>query len=138
MDAVLRTVEVKSRLSKSGLEDAVQAAFRLHPNNSEGLKMATYGKLPDGQSHYPFASLFAFESDWNVSYENLPDSFKRPESDLYVICVANRAFAADQHGPRASTTKEVAVRHFMTMLLDSIEIDAATRKPFSVAEWLMR
>lgn len=138
MDAVLRTVEVKSRLSRNNVEEAVQAASRLHPNNPEGLKMVTYGKLPGGRSNYPFASLFAFASDWNVSYEDLPDSFKKPESNLVAICVADRVFAAERMAERASPTKEVAVRHFMTILLDKIEIDAATRKPFSVVEWLMR
>jgi hypothetical protein len=138
MDSVLRTVEVKSRLRKSDIEEAIQAAYWLHPNNPDGLRIASYGKLPGGQTRYPLASLFAFESDWNVSYENLPDSFKNPESNLGAICIADVAFAADRVGERSSPTKEMAVRHFMIMLLDSIENDAATRKPFSVVEWLMR
>jgi hypothetical protein len=139
IDAVLRAIEVKSCLSKSDIQDTIQAAFLLSPRNPKGLRMATEGTLKDGQSNYPFSAIFAYDSDWKISDESLPAAYKGDDSNLRAICVAKKSFVAlPKRGLGILPTSAEAVRGFMACVLGALESDAESRKEFSVIEWLFR
>lgn len=130
MDAVLRVIEVKSTLDNEGLKQLGRLSKSLDPSNPDGLKMATKGKLEDGKSYYPFASLFAYNSTLSDIAKSKNDV---PELDgkTCPICVITKGMDGV---PNAG--KERNLRVFLTILLAAIEESASSRKEFSITEWM--
>lgn len=130
IDAVLRFVEVKSTLNEEGIKQFRRAVDAFDPKNANGLKMATKGYLGDGNSFYPFGVLFAYST--TLGREKIAE-FKAEQTDLGTATI----FVAKQSPPIANDlTLEQVVRLFLTVLLGEIESSSASRKEFSVIEWL--
>lgn len=131
MDAVLRVIEVKSTLDRAGLEQFRTLVEMLSPSNPNGLKVATTGTLEGGQSYYPFAALFAYKT----VLKNIPDTQKEIggfEGTTAPICVATHSVSGIPN-----LKLEDNVRVFFTIVLEEIEASAASRKVFSLIDWLL-
>lgn len=124
-DAVLRIIEVKSTLNKPGLIQFMKLVESINPANPDGLKLATKGKLENGYSYYPFASLFAYKSEIgevNSILKNL--GLPHPQ----------RIFTVN-HGDSIDPVK---VRAFLIAAVGEIEMTAYSRGEFSITEWILK
>jgi hypothetical protein len=131
MDAVLRVIEVKSILDNEGLRQLGRLSKSLDPDNPDGLKMATKGTLENGESYYPFASLFAYKStlsDIVQSKNEVPELY----GNTCPVCVITKGVDA-----MPNVVKEQNLRVFLTILLAAIEESASSRKEFSIIEWML-
>lgn len=136
-DAVLRVLEVKSILNKDGLEQFKSAAWRLHPDNPDGLKTAIRGNLPEGKSYYPIVGVYAYKS----VLQNLPKMIEEIggiSGSGTILCVANTGVYVDA-GKHEIRSNEITLntRRFSTLFLHYIEDAAASREVFRLIEWLL-
>ena len=142
IDAVLRVLEVKSTLDKDDLFQLKKAAWLLNPKNPEGLKIAAKGNLPEGMVSYPLIGLYAYNT-------RLADVTKTAvEVDALsggegICCVATRGvylgsvFHLIGQADLESENLIHNTRLFFTVFLQALEATAASRKEFSLIEWLL-
>ncbi len=142
VDAVLRVIEVKSTLNKEGLIQVQKLAWMLHPTNPKGLKIAATGKLTRGQTQYPLVGLYAY----STTLADIPSTaatvvnFQWAEG---VYCTATRGiyvgpnFQQVSHPDLQSDNLIHNTRLFLVELLQKLEEAAASRKEFSIIEWLL-
>ena len=138
MDAVLRVIEVKSTLDKDGLVQFKSAAWLLNPQNPDGLKIATTGSAnAEGHSYYPLVGLYAYNTKLSDVSKVASDLDVLSGSDG-IVCVATRGnywgrtfLPVDQRDLIHNT------RLFLTLFLQAVEATAASRKEFSLIEWLL-
>ncbi|HSZ76521.1 MAG TPA: hypothetical protein VK775_03935 [Chthoniobacterales bacterium] len=136
IDAVHRTIEVKSTLKREHLQEAEEAALLLDPRNPDGLKIASPGALEDSRSFYPFSAIFAFDADWGISADSLPDGMKGESAPCGLVSVAKRNFCAWHGIDFKANSPAHAVRLFAFFILETIEASAASRSKFSLGVWL--
>lgn len=137
MDAVLRVLEVKSTLRKRDLEQLRGLAWSFNPDNDNGLKMAMTGNLEGGQINYPLVGLFAYSTDVRDIMASV-ESVGGMTSDSVMLCVAESGVYLSG-GSRELPLPDVAstTRTFMAFFLQAVESDAASRKNYSLIEWLL-
>ncbi|CAB3662619.1 DUF6602 domain-containing protein [Achromobacter kerstersii] len=135
IDSVIRVLEIKSVLDNAALKDARAAAWKLSPQNPNGLKLARSGKLPNSQANYPLFGIFAYESkvaDITKLIESFQDNKHQP-----MMAVLGRGLVLKgtskliKLGNNAET-----VRCFMACYLHYIEEEATSRGDFGLLEWL--
>lgn len=136
IDSVLRALEVKSNLDRSGLEQIKRTAWLLNPANPEGLKIAAKGNLDSGYSYYPLCGLFAY----STSLANLKETVASCgglNSETIMICVMNRGIYTKGGSTELQLADVTAsTRLFVTLFLQELEASAASRKTYSLIEWM--
>lgn len=124
-DAVLRVIEVKSILNNKALKQFMKLANSISPRNPDGLKIASVGKLENGSSYYPFATLFAYKSDIkNIKVTLQSMEFYGDINTIHTFVLINEHSMVD------------TMRSFLVTVLEMLEVTAASRKEFSLIEWL--
>jgi hypothetical protein len=148
IDSVLCTIEVKSRLCRTDIDQAIESASLLHPRNPRGLRIATKNvpkeeltsNKPEEEktdlTRYPFCGLFAYDSAWQISNESLPSAYANNTSNLFAICVAKKQFIAFSGRGSLQESRAEAVATFMVNMLNDIEVTAESRKRFGLVEWM--
>jgi hypothetical protein len=63
IDSVLRVLEVKSLMDSDAIKQFARLVWALHPDNVEGLKLASPGNLPEGRGYYPLCGMFGYRTD---------------------------------------------------------------------------
>lgn len=141
IDAVLRVIEVKSTLDKPGMEQFRDSAWRLSPDNPDGLRVAQSGTLVGGQTLYPLFGLFAYDT----AYQDTASAF-RGVSDFgfnqgMICCIATKGvfrcwdfMEVVQGGSDGQVI--LNCRIFVTFMLSLIEQASASRSPFQMSEWI--
>lgn len=146
IDAVLRLVEVKSNLDKASLAQLAKMMKAFDPDNPEGLKMASRGKLAEGRSFYPVCSLFAFESKIaNLGAACSSDEYLRSAliySDNGHLWGVKLSSADSERLPfggkyMSFTDENYGLRFFVGLLFDKIEATASSRADYSPMDWLV-
>lgn len=145
IDSVLRVVEVKSVVDKSSLAQFGRLVNALDPKNSDGLKMASKGKLEDGYSYYPVCALFGFESVLGDLAESISENeiLKGKNNPIYLdngqVCGVNFEEGHALHGVRCLNVKHdnYALRIFIGVLFDQIEATANSRSEYKPMDWLI-
>lgn len=138
IDAVLRLIEVKSFLDRPALEQLARLVDSVNPANADGLKVAAPGNLDNGHLYYPAVGIFGY-STANTDPQVLIASVDGLAGLNVSICIAERGFGFfGDNGFDYTPSNAVCtnVRRFLVSMLDAIETTAASRKPFSAAEWL--
>jgi hypothetical protein len=138
-DAIHRTIEVKSTLKRPDLLNAETAARLMSPKNPSGLRIADQGILENGDANYPFAALFAFDAEFDIQEEDLPQEMRDPQLTMCrVVCVANKKFLySDFVLANPCPSPEFSVRRFVVELLERLEESSASRSTFKVRNWLI-
>jgi hypothetical protein len=129
LDAVLRVIEVKRLLDRLALDQFKKTIDAFNPKNTEGLKLAAAGKLEEGWSYYPLCIMFAYKTNLGNLSEAIAQS--NLESHAAMIFVATKGI---KNSPVISL--EQTARLFLGVLLGAIEESAASRKEFSILEWI--
>ncbi|MCE0914716.1 DUF6602 domain-containing protein [Pseudomonas sp. NMI760_13] len=145
MDSVLRVVEVKSVVNTSSLDQFAKLVSALDPKNPMGLKMASAGKLDDGQSYYPVCALFGFESAFGDLAEKIcaHEVLKYKSNPIYIdngqVCGVKFEEGHALHGVRCLNTSHdnYALRIFIGTLFDEIEATASSRSDYKPMDWLI-
>jgi hypothetical protein len=137
IDAVIRVLEVKSTLDNAGIIQAISAAWKLNPNNPEGLKLADAGNLPNGEANYPFFGVFSYggtPSELATVIEKQNESRPTP-----MIAILGKGV---YHKGCVDLIKIVGdakiARYFMASFLHYVEEEAASRSKFGLLNWLGR
>jgi len=130
LDSVLRVIEVKSHLDKAAMVQFSSLATMFSPINDQGLKIADDGRLQGNQSHYPYASLFAYKTDF-VSVEASKKHLEIPQGTSSCVCVVTKGVDSIN-----SESIEDNMRRFFTIILDTLEVTAKSRGDFSLIKWL--
>lgn len=148
IDSVVRAIEVKSNLRKSSLDQFSEMIKCFDPDNPEGLKVASSGRLPDGETFYPVCALFAFESN----YKGFADECEASpviSGSQSLICLdgvglwTHRPDYAEKlrlpYNGRYMTFKDdtQGLRLFIGMLLDQIETASQSRAGYRPLDWLI-
>lgn len=142
IDSVHRAIEVKSDLNTEGMHQTLNLAWSLHPGNTQGLKTAKDGKLEGKQSNYPMVSCFSYKqsitnldnalSKWSVT-DNIPNvMFCLPDTGLYMYTPQSKKYHCLSTGGKIETTAM-----YLTLFLNCIEEEAASRGDYSLLEWLL-
>lgn len=142
IDSVHRAIEIKSNLNTDGMHQTLNLAWSLHPDNPLGLKTAKKGKLVDGKSNYPLVSCFSYKqsitdldkalSKWDVT-ENIPSvMFCLPDTGFYMYCSQSKKYNKLIANGKVDTTAT-----YLTLFLNCIEDEAASRGDYSLFEWLL-
>lgn len=142
IDSVHRAIEVKSDLNTEGMHQTLNLAWSLHPDNKQGLKTAKDGKLEGKQTNYPMVSCFAYKqsitnldnalSKWSVT-ENIPSvMFCLPDTGLYNYSTQLKKYMRLPANGKIETTAR-----YLTLFLNCIEEEAASRGDYSLFEWLL-
>jgi hypothetical protein len=136
LDAVYRTIEVKSVLRRNHLEEAETAARLLKPDNPFGLKLAAPGKLQNQHACYPFSALFAFDAEFNMTADAMPTLMRGDSACCRLVCVAKQGTLFFGGKELLRTSPNQAVRLFTGLLLEALETEAESRRKFTVVTWL--
>lgn len=137
IDSVLRIVEVKSTLQKSDLSQLERLCRSVDPNEGGGLKMASKGKLENGRSYYPFVSLIAYKSNVADIKDTICQSFPALSQYISQLCIIEKGvFKTDKSLFLPNENKVNNIKMFLVILLAAIEDTAASRKEFSISEWI--
>ncbi|WP_159513901.1 MULTISPECIES: DUF6602 domain-containing protein [Enterobacter] len=141
IDSVHRVIEVKSDLDTKGMHQTLDLAWAIHPDNPNGLKTAKNGKLEENKTNYPLVSCFSYKQSisdldsalakWTVTV-NIPNvMFCLPEAGFFNYVRSSNSFIK-----LPSTDKIDTTSLYLTMFLNCIEDEAASRADFSLIEWL--
>ncbi|CAI8702456.1 DUF6602 domain-containing protein [Kosakonia quasisacchari] len=146
IDSVHRVIEIKSNLTSTDVNQVLNMAWALHPDNTQGLKIAVPGKLENGYATYPLVSCFAYQS----SIASLPsiadewiDKIKITNLGNVMFCIPKRGLYTNpsnegyQLGLPGSIKDSELIRHYLSMFLHFIEDSADSRKQCSILDWLM-
>lgn len=148
IDSVLRVIEVKSVVDSSSLAQFSRMIQAFDPNNEEGLKMASKGKLEGGSSYYPVCALFGFES----RLSNFADlCFDHPvissSSALIYLdsghlwthpMIVTPGFQFSHDGRHLQFDDDsYGLRMFIGLLFDQIEATARSRSDYKPLDWLL-
>lgn len=144
LDAVLRIVEVKSKLDREGLVQFMILDETLRPDNVYGMKSGMKGKLTGGASQPPTLAMFAYRT----TVKDIPSAIKKDGrvSNSVCICVANAAsYIGENLDELPILTEETDpltrtcfnTRQFMALFLSGLEEDAASRANYGLMEWLL-
>jgi len=145
IDAVLRVIEVKSVLDTSALSQLTKIINSFDPNNQDGLKMASKGKLPKGRSLYPVCAMFAFDSkianlgDHCFNNKNLHNSLIYTDNGHLwgVKMTSPNAKRLPFQGKYMKFADEnYGLRIFIGLLFDQIETTAKSRSDYSPLDWM--
>lgn len=142
IDSVHRVIEVKSDLNTKGMHQTLDLAWAIHPDNPDGLRIAKEGKLKENKTNYPLVSCFSYThsisdldkalAKWTVT-DNIPNvMFCLPETGLFNYVSSSKSFIK-----LPSTDKIDTTSLYLTMFLNCIEDEAASRADFSLIEWLL-
>ncbi|MGV3346697.1 DUF6602 domain-containing protein [Enterobacteriaceae bacterium LUAb1] len=142
IDSVHRAIEIKSDLNTEGMHQTLNLAWSLHPDNPQGLKTAKKGNLEDGKSNYPMVSCFSYKqsitdldnalSKWGVT-ENIPSvMFCLPDTGFYMYSPQSKKYNKFPANGKVETTAT-----YLTLFLNCIEDEAASRGDYSLLEWLL-
>lgn len=148
IDSVVRVVEVKSDMRKSSLDQFAELIKCFDPNNANGLKVASSGRLSNGRSYYPVCAMFGFGSSYKgfadeceanpvisgssslicldgvglwTHNPGYPEKYQLPYSGRYMT------FDDDTQG----------LRLFIGLLLDQIEASSQSRSGYRPLDWLI-
>lgn len=146
MDSVHRVIEIKSNLTKTDVNQTLNLAWSLHPDNTEGLKIAVGGNLENGLATYPLVSCFAYQSSL-ASLQNVADEWiatrKMESIGNVMFCIPHRGLYTKNGqesyklGLPGNISEATLIRHYLSMFLHFIEDSAASRKNCSLLDWLM-
>ncbi|UFH67314.1 DUF6602 domain-containing protein [Morganella morganii] len=142
IDSVHRAIEIKSDLNTEGMHQTLKLAWSLHPSNPQGLKTAKKGNLEGGKSNYPMVSCFSYKqsitdldnalSKWGVS-EIIPRvMFCLPDTGFYINSSEPKKFIKIPTKNKIDTTAA-----YLTLFLNCIEEESASRGDYSLLEWLL-
>lgn len=146
IDSVHRVIEIKSSLVNTDVNQVLNLAWALHPNNPDGLKVAVSGNLDQGLATYPLVSAFAYQSNL-ASLPKVADEWieQRKMVDIgnVMFCIPKRGLFmnAGSKGYTLGLPGDISdselIRHYLSMFLHFIEDSAASRKNCSLLDWLM-
>tara|TARA_R110000850_G_scaffold157357_2_gene281486 strand:+ start:365 stop:1045 length:681 start_codon:yes stop_codon:yes gene_type:complete len=136
MDSVLRVIEVKSDLTKRGLEQAKISFWLLNPENEDGLKMAAAGNLSEGRSYYPLCGIFAYSSGLADIPSKIAEIGGLGATNPMVCVLKKGVFFKNGESHICFQGVVDAARFFINVFLTELEATASSRKPYSLIEWL--
>lgn len=146
IDSVHRVIEIKSNLIKTDVNQVLNLAWSLHPNNPNGLKIAVSGNLDGGLATYPLVSCFAYQSSL-ASLPNIANDWMEAVQmvDLgnVMFCVPGRGLYTNpnntgyQLGLPGNIQDAVLIRLYISMFLHFLESSVSSRNNCSLLDWLM-
>ena len=138
MDSVMAVLEVKSTLKSSHLSTLVNAAWKLHPDNADGLKMKAKGTLDNGKSFYPLYAIFGYQSDADDKdeVERLKEQTGKDLDFIKLICVLNKGVWSRRKGVCLSDDPKENMLGFLINFLNKVEKTAQSRGEFLLSDWL--
>lgn len=135
MDAVLRVLEVKSTINTNSVEQFFNQTWCFHPDNPDGLKSASKGKLPEGKLYYPLCGMFGFSSK-TKDLKKLISNLHQPHINSGLIFCAHLGtynIGANFFTPSSDLTE--GVKFFLVNFLAQIEESANSRSGFDPFNW---
>ncbi|MDH0630838.1 hypothetical protein N5D36_20925 [Pseudomonas mosselii] len=148
VDSVVRVIEVKSNVNKASLVQFSEMIKCFDPSNTDGLKVASAGRLTGGMAYYPVCAMFGFES----TYRGFADECERNpviSGSSSLICLDGVGLWT--HKPKYSGSLKLpydgrymtfednthGLRMFIGMLLDQIDATAQSRSGYRPLDWLL-
>lgn len=143
IDSVHRAIEVKSDLDTQGVHQTLNLAWALNPKNKDGLKTAKPGKLKGKKTNYPLVSCFSYNqsimdlnkalSKWEKKGIIPSTMFCLPKTGFYNYVQSTGQFVKfPSNNDRVETTAL-----YLTIFLNCIEEEAASRGDYSLFEWIL-
>lgn len=138
IDSVLSVLEVKSILKACHYTTLVDAAHLLHPDNKNGLKIATPGKLENNYMYYPLYAVFGYTSDAKEKseFERLQKQCPSKSHLIKLIGVLDKGVWSKKDGGMLSDRIEENTINFLCSFLNQIEVTAKSRGDYRLQDWL--
>jgi hypothetical protein len=135
IDSVLRVLEIKSNLDKKSLIQIKDASWKLNPSNPDGLKIANSGNLPGGQMNYPLYGVFAYKC--SISNLNKTLSSLGAATPFPTMAILGKGVCLNKSNTLTTVeSNSELTRFFMSLYLECIEEEAASRHHFGLISWL--
>jgi hypothetical protein len=137
IDNVMCVLEVKSTLQASHYKALTDAAYRLSPNNPDGLRVASPGNLENGKTYYPLYAVFGYKSDSDKSeLERVKEQSPEHWQEIKLIGVLNKCVWSESGGMMLNNDEAENAITFLIHFLNRIEDTASSRGPYRLQNWL--
>lgn len=136
IDSVLRVLEVKSYVDSAAIDQFFTQAWAFHPDNEEGLKMASAGTLPDGHSNYPLCGLFGFSTVIG-DFKAAVSSRKKNCSSGILYCDGKGVVMLSEPNDSliALDDRIEDIKYWVAVFIGAIEDTANSRSEFKPLDW---
>jgi hypothetical protein len=149
IDSVVRVVEVKSVVNPAAVAQFSKLVASFDPTNDDGLKLASHMTDRGAEEFYPVCAMFGFENKISHLGEACFNDEYIPRNDALVYVDNGELWGVkygvdlsgfDKYGGKYMNVKkdpDLAVRMFLAVLLNKIEVTANSREPFDPLKWLI-
>lgn len=138
IDSVLRVIEVKSYIDTAAIDQFFKQAWAFHPNNPEGLKIASCGNLDGGQANYPLCGMFGFST--NISdFKAAVSSRKGDVKTGHIYCEGKGVVMLGKENDSLITLNDRLedMKYFFAVFIGAIEECAKSRSDFRPSDWFV-
>ncbi len=138
IDSVLCTIEVKSCLKAEHFGQLVDAAKLVASPHGVGLRIATPGNNPNGDTTYPLCAAFAYTSDarFKDEFARLEEQSPGGSEYLRVLCVLDKGIWIQNAAPRLSPILGENATEFVLAIFNRLEDVSASRGQYRLQDWL--
>lgn len=136
IDSVLRVVEIKSHIDAAAIDQFFKQSWALHPDNKDGLKIASEGNLPDGFANYPLCGIFGFSTsirDFKAAISLR--KFRGSTGVLYCDGKGVVILGEKEDGLISLNDRVEDMKYFVAVFLATIEDTAKSRSEFKPLDW---